>query len=62
LIQHPWVNSQLQRVLARWAFSLHGGWFRNAGVALADDGYLFLHGEKVYSGSDWIPQDRSMNP
>jgi hypothetical protein len=22
LIQHPWVNNQLQRVLARWAFKV----------------------------------------
>ena len=29
--------------------------------ALADDGYLFVHDGKVYSGSDWMPQDRSIN-
>ena len=62
LIQHPWVNNQLQRVLARWAFKVcTAGGFEMPAFALADDGYLFLHGGKVYSGSDWMPQDRSIN-
>lgn len=62
LIQHPWVNNQLQRVLARWAFKVcTAGGFEMPAFALADDGYLFLHGGKVYSGSDWMPLDRSIN-
>ena len=62
LIQHPWVNNQLERVLARWAFKVcTAGGFEMPAFALADDGYLFLHGGKVYSGSDWMPQDRSIN-
>ena len=62
LIQHPWVNNQLQRVLARWAFKVcTAGGFEMPAFALADDGYLFLHGGKVYSGSDWMPQDRTIN-
>ena len=63
LIQHPWVNNQLERVLARWAFKVcTAGGFEMPAFTLADDGYLFLHDGKVYSGSDWIQQDRSVNP
>jgi len=62
LIQHPWVNNQLERVLAKWAFKVcTAGGFEMPAFALADDGYLFVHDGKVYSGSDWIPQDRSIN-
>jgi len=62
LIQHPWVNNQLQRVLAKWAFKVcTAGGFEMPAFALADDGYLFVHNGKVYSGSDWMPQDRSIN-
>ena len=39
LIQHPWVNNQLQRVLARWAFKVcTAGGFEMPAFALADDG------------------------
>ena len=63
LVQHPWVNNQLERILARWAFKVcTAGGFEMPAFALADDGYLFLHDQKVYSGSDWMPQDRSINP
>jgi hypothetical protein len=62
LVQHPWVNNQLERVLAKWAFKVcTAGGFEMPAFALADDGYLFLHDKKVYSGSDWMPQDRSIN-
>ncbi|MEZ5399200.1 MAG: hypothetical protein R2729_05985 [Bryobacteraceae bacterium] len=62
LVQHPWVNNQLERVLAKWAFKVcTAGGFEMPAFALADDGYLFVHGGKVYSGSDWMPQDRSIN-
>ena len=62
LVQHPWVNNQLERTLARWAFKVcTAGGFEMPAFALADDGYLFLHDGKVYSGSDWMPQDRSIN-
>ena len=62
LVQHPWVNNQLERILARWAFKVcTAGGFEMPAFALADDGYLFLHDQKVYSGSDWMPQDRSIN-
>ena len=62
LIQHPWVNNQLERILARWAFKVStAGGFEMPAFALADDGYLLLHNGQVYSGSDWMPQDRSIN-
>jgi hypothetical protein len=62
LIQHPWVNNQLERILARWAFKVcTAGGFEMPAFALADDGYLLLHNGHVYSGSDWMPQDRSIN-
>ncbi|MCW5979587.1 MAG: hypothetical protein KIT09_16030 [Bryobacteraceae bacterium] len=62
LIQHPWVNNQLQRVLARWAYKVcTAGGFKMPAFALADDGYLFEHQGKVYAGSDWIPEDHSIN-
>lgn len=62
LVQHPWVNNQLERVLAKWAFKVcTAGGFEMPAFALADDGYLFVHAGKVYSGSDWMPQERSIN-
>ena len=62
LIQHPWVNNQLERVLAKWAFKVcTAGGFEMPAFALADDGYLFVQDGKVYAGSDWMPQDRSIN-
>ena len=54
---HPFVNSHLQRTLARWAFKLcTAGGFTLPAFALADDGYLVLHDGRIYSGSDWIPE------
>ena len=43
-VKHPFVNSHLQRTLARWAFKLcTAGGFTLPAFALADDGYLVLH-------------------
>ena len=62
LVQHPWINNQLERILARWAFKVcTAGGFEMPAFALADDGYLAVHDGKVYSGSDWMPQDRAIN-
>ena len=56
-VRHPFVNSHLQRTLARWAFKLcTAGGFTLPAFALADDGYLVLHDGRIYSGSDWIPE------
>ena len=56
-VRHPFVNSHLQRMLAKWAYKLcTAGGFTLPAFALADDGYLVLHDGKIYSGSDWIPE------
>jgi hypothetical protein len=60
-VKHPFVNSHLQRTLARWAFKLcTAGGFTLPAFALADDGYLILHNGRIHSGSDWIPEWRSL--
>jgi len=61
LAKHPFINKQLQRLLAKWAFKVcTSGGFRMPAFALADDGYLFVHEGKVYSGADWIPKERAV--
>ena len=63
LVRHPYVNLQLNKVLARWAFKAStGGGFRLPAFALADDGYLVWHDGKVYAGSDWIPEHKALVP
>ena len=63
MLKHPFVNSHLQKVLARWAYRLcTSGGFRLPGFALADDGYLLLSDGEVFCGSDWIPKDRGFAP
>jgi hypothetical protein len=57
IVRHPYVNNQLNKLLARWAYKMAtGGGFRLPAFALMDDGYLFLKNGKVLWGSDWIPQ------
>lgn len=63
MLKHPFVNSHLQKVLARWAYRLcTSGGFRLPGFALADDGYLVLRDGEVFCGSDWIPKNRGFAP
>jgi len=63
IVRHPYVNNQLNKLLARWAFkTATGGGFRLPAFALADDGYLFLHDGKVRCGSDWIPEHKAIVP
>jgi hypothetical protein len=63
IVRHPYINNQLNKLLARWAFkTATGGGFRLPAFALADDGYLFLHEGKVFSGSDWIPEHQAIVP
>jgi hypothetical protein len=60
-VKHPFVNTHLQRTLARWAFKLcTAGGFTLPAFALADDGYLVLHDGKIHCGSDWIPEWRTV--
>ena len=61
LVKFPFINNQLQRILCRWAYKLcTAGGFRLPAFALADDGYLFLHSGRVYSGSDWMPENTAI--
>jgi hypothetical protein len=63
IVRHPYVNNQLNKLLARWAFRVAtGGGFRLPAFALMDDGYLFLKDGIVFHGSDWIPQHKAMVP
>lgn len=63
IVRHPYVNNQLNKLLARWAFkTATGGGFRLPAFALMDDGYLFLKDSQVFSGSDWIPEHRAIVP
>jgi hypothetical protein len=63
IVRHPYVNNQLNKLLARWAFRVAtGGGFRLPAFALADDGYLFLKNGSVFHGSDWIPKHKALVP
>ncbi len=58
LVKHPYINQQLNKLLARWTFKLcTGGGFRMPAFALADDGFLALHDGQVIAASDWMPLD-----
>lgn len=61
IVRYPYINNQLNRLLARWAFkAATGGGFRLPAYALADDGYLIAHNGRLYAGSDWIPQQQAI--
>jgi hypothetical protein len=58
LVKHPYINQQLNKLLARWTFKLcTGGGFRMPAFALADDGILALHDGQIIAASDWLPLD-----
>ena len=61
IVRYPYINNQLNRLLARWAFkAATGGGFRLPAFALADDGYLFLDRGRLFAGSDWIPAEAAI--
>jgi len=61
IVRYPYINNQLNRLLARWAFkAATGGGFRLPAYALADDGYLIVHDGRLYAGSDWIPKHQAI--
>jgi hypothetical protein len=63
IVRHPYVNNQLNKLLARWAFkAATSGGFRLPAFALMDDGYLFLKDGQVFSGADWIPEHKAIVP
>ena len=56
ITRHPYIHSQLSRLMARWAYKLMtGGGIELPAFALADDGYLVLEHGKVCSRADWMP-------
>jgi hypothetical protein len=61
IVRYPYINNQLNRLLARWAFkAATGGGFRLPAYALADDGYLVVHDGRLYAGSDWISKQQAI--
>src|SRR6267154_170640 len=61
IVRHPYVNNQLNKLLARWAFkAATGGGFRLPAFALMDDGYLFMRDGEVFCGSDWIAEHKAI--
>jgi hypothetical protein len=63
IVRYPYINNQLNRLLARWAFkAATGGGFRLPAYALADDGYLVAHDGRLFAGSDWIPKQHAIVP
>ena len=61
IVRHPYVNNQLNKLLARWAFkAATGGGFHLPAFALMDDGYLILKDGQVFSGADWIPEHKAI--
>ncbi len=61
IVRYPYINNQLNRVLARWAFkAATGGGFRLPAYALADDGYLVVNDGRLYAGTDWIPKQSAI--
>jgi hypothetical protein len=63
IVRHPYVNNQLNKLLARWAFkTATGGGFRLPAFVLMDDGYIFLKEGQVFSGSDWISEHKAIVP
>jgi hypothetical protein len=56
ITRHPYIHTQLSRLMARWAYKLMtGGGIELPAFALADDGYLVLQHGKVHSRADWMP-------
>lgn len=61
IVKHPWVNAQLDKLLARWTFkACTGGAFHLPAFALADDGYLVADEGRIYHGSDWISKSQAI--
>ena len=61
IARFPYINNQLNKILARWAYrTTTGGGIRLPGFALADDGYLIAYKDGFFWGSDWIPKDQAI--
>ena len=61
ITRHPYVHTQLSRLMARWAYKLMtGGGVELPAFALADDGFLVFQHGKVLSGADWMPRSAAI--
>ena len=61
ITRHPYIHSQLSRLMARWANKLMtGGGIELPAFALADDGFLVLQNDKVHAGADWMPRSAAI--
>jgi len=61
--KHPFIQSKLQRILAKWAYKLcTSGNVKIPAGALSDDGYLIAVDGKLVCGSDWLPLDTVIAP
>ncbi|MGH9396169.1 MAG: hypothetical protein ACRD18_04890 [Terriglobia bacterium] len=59
MVLFPWVQQQLQRRLAEWAYkACTAGGLSFPAFALADDGFLIVREGDVYSSADWMPYKR----
>ena len=57
ITRHPYIHTQLSRLMARWAYKLMtGGGIELPAFALADDGFLVFQNGKVHAGADWMPR------
>ena len=56
ITRHPYIHTQLSKLMARWAYKLMtGGGIELPAFALADDGFLVCQHGEVVSGADWMP-------
>src|SRR6266851_9192196 len=63
IVRFPWMNNQLNKLLAHWAYkTCTGGGFQLPAFALADDGYLIAFNGRLFAGSDWIPPSQAIAP
>jgi hypothetical protein len=54
--KHPWVQQQLRRLLAQWAYRvLTSGGFTMPARLLQDDGVLTIVDNRIVWASDWLP-------
>src|SRR5258708_15317059 len=63
IVRFPWMNNQLNKLLAHWAYkTCTGGGFHLPAFALADDGYLIAFNGRLYARSHWIPPSPAIAP
>src|SRR5215469_7682870 len=61
ITRHPYIHTQLSKLMARWAYKLMtGGGIELPAFALADDGFLVLQNGKVHARADWMPRSAAI--